>query len=37
MIVEWFERYLVSADLDVRNEADGGEVQEFIEVPEGQS
>ena len=35
MIVEWFERYLVSADLDVRDEADGGEVQEFIEVPEG--
>ena len=35
MIVEWFERYLVSSDLDVRNEADGGEVQEFIEVPDG--
>jgi dipeptidyl aminopeptidase/acylaminoacyl peptidase len=34
MIVEWFERYLVAADLDVREDAGTRPSQEFIEVRE---
>jgi dipeptidyl aminopeptidase/acylaminoacyl peptidase len=34
MIVQWFERYLVAAHLDVREEAGGDATQEFVEVDE---
>jgi uncharacterized protein len=34
MIVEWFERYLVAADLDVREDAGTTSTQDFIEVGE---
>jgi dipeptidyl aminopeptidase/acylaminoacyl peptidase len=34
MIVEWFERYLVTAHLDVREEARGSPTQGFVEVKE---
>jgi dipeptidyl aminopeptidase/acylaminoacyl peptidase len=34
MIVEWFERYLVAADLDVREDTGASRRQEFVEVRE---
>ena len=34
MIVEWFERYLVAANLDVREDTPSTSTQEFVEVQE---
>jgi uncharacterized protein len=34
MIVEWFQRYLVAANLDVREETPSSSTQQFVEVKE---
>ena len=34
MIVEWFERHLVAANLDVREDTPSSSTQQFVEVQE---